>query len=48
MLRAMEKAQEFQQLDGKAFAGNKRLVRGALTAKMKADLDAGTGLAVGS
>ncbi|NCF79023.1 MAG: crotonase/enoyl-CoA hydratase family protein [Alphaproteobacteria bacterium] len=48
MVRAMEKAQEFQQLDGKAFAGNKRLVRGALTAKMKADLDAGTGLAVGS
>lgn len=37
--RAMEKAKQFQELHGKAYAGNKKLVRGALTAKMTADLD---------
>lgn len=44
MTRALEKAQEMQKLDAKAFAGNKKLVRGPLTEKMTADLDAGTGL----
>ncbi len=44
--RAMEKAKEMQQLDGKAYAGNKRLVRGALSAKMAADLDGVEALSV--
>ncbi|CAI8202330.1 MAG: Carnitinyl-CoA dehydratase [Alphaproteobacteria bacterium] len=47
MNRALEKAAEMQKLDGKAFAGNKKLVRGALTAKMTADLESGKGLQVG-
>jgi len=47
MKRALEKAAEMQKLDGKAFAGNKKLVRGALTAKMTADLESGKGLQVG-
>ena len=47
MGRALEKAAEMQKLDGKAFAGNKKLVRGALTAKMAADLESGKGLQVG-
>lgn len=47
MKRAFEKAQEFQKLDGKAFAGNKRLIRGSLTEKMISDLDSGKGLKVG-
>lgn len=48
MARAIEKAQELQKLDGKAYAGNKKLTRGALSEKMNADLDAGTGLSVGA
>ena len=44
MARAMEKAAQMQELHGKAYAGNKRLVRGALTAKMTAELNAGAGL----
>ena len=48
MARATEKAKEMQKLDGKAFAGNKKLLRGALTAKMTADLDSGKGLSVGA
>ena len=43
MPRAMEKAKALQELHPKAYAGNKRLVRGALTEKLKAglnDLDA--------
>jgi len=47
MKHALEKAAEMQKLDGKAFAGNKKLVRGALTAKMTADLESGKGLQVG-
>lgn len=46
MARAMEKAQELQKLDGKAYAGNKKLVRGALTDKMSADLKSQAGLSV--
>ena len=48
MVRAMEKAQEFQKLDGKAYTGNKKLVRGAIAEKIMADLEAGTGLSVGT
>ena len=44
--RALEKAAEMQKLDGRAYAGNKKLVRGALTEKMTADLDSGKGLQV--
>ena len=43
---AHEKAAEMQKLDGRAFAGNKKLVRGALTEKMSADLESGKGLQV--
>lgn len=39
MERAMEKALAMQKLSGKAYAGNKRLVRGAVTDKINADLD---------
>lgn len=46
MDRAREKAAEMQKLDGRAFAGNKKLVRGALTEKMAADLESGKGLQV--
>ena len=46
MDRALEKAAEMQKLDGGAYAGNKKLVRGALTEKMIADLDSGKGLQV--
>jgi hypothetical protein len=35
-----------QKLDGKAYAGNKKLVRGPLTQKMLAELEAGKGLSV--
>ena len=38
MERAMEKAQEFQKLYGKAYAGNKKMVRGAIAKKIMADL----------
>lgn len=48
MARAMEKAAALQKLDGKAFAGNKRLIRGAITEKMLADLKSGKGLKVGA
>lgn len=48
MARAIEKAQEFQNLDGKSYAGNKKLVRGAVTEKMLADLKSGKGLKVGA
>jgi enoyl-CoA hydratase len=44
--RALEKAAEMQKLDARAFAGNKKLLRGVLTEKMTADLDSGTGLQV--
>jgi len=44
--RALEKAAEMQNLDSRAYAGNKKLVRGALTEKMTADLDSGKGLQV--
>ncbi len=44
--RALEKAAEMQKLDGRAYAGNKKLVRGALTEKMTTDLDIGKGLQV--
>ena len=44
--RALEKAAEMQKLDGRAYAGNKKLVRGALTEKMTTDLDSGKGLQV--
>ncbi|MGC6534229.1 MAG: crotonase/enoyl-CoA hydratase family protein [Parvibaculales bacterium] len=43
---AMEKAKAMQQLHGKAYAGNKRLVRGALTDKMTADLAAADSMSV--
>ena len=46
MDRALEKAKEMQKLDGRAFAGNKNLVRGVLTEKMVTDLDGGKGLQV--
>lgn len=46
MTRAMEKARDMQKLDGKAYAGNKMLVRGPLTQKMLAELEAGKGLSV--
>ena len=46
MTRAMEKARDMQKLDGKAYAGNKKLVRGPLTQKMLAELEAGKGLSV--
>ena len=46
MNRALEKAAEMQKLDGRAYAGNKKLVRGALTEKMTTDLDSGKGLQV--
>jgi hypothetical protein len=46
MHRALEKAAEMQKLDGRAFAGNKKLLRGVLTEKMTADLDSGKGLQV--
>lgn len=36
--RAMEKAQAMQKLSGKAFAGNKKLIRGATIKSMKAGL----------
>ena len=45
--RALEKAAEMQKLDGRAFAGNKKLVRGAITEKMTTDLESGRGLQVG-
>lgn len=44
--RAMVKAAEMQKLDGKAYAGNKKLVRGVLTDKMTADLKSAKGLDV--
>lgn len=47
MERAMEKAEEMQKLDSKAFAGNKNLVRGIVAAKMADDLASGKGLKVG-
>ena len=47
MHRALEKAAEMQKLDGRAFAGNKKLVRGAITEKMTTDLESGRGLQVG-
>ena len=46
MQRALEKAKEMQKLDARAFAGNKKLLRGVLTEKMTADLDSGKGLQV--
>jgi enoyl-CoA hydratase len=46
MARAMEKAQEMQKLHPKAYAGNKKLVRGALTEKMTAELKQAEGLSV--
>jgi len=46
MDRAMEKAQEMQKLDGKAYAGNKKLIRGALTEKMLTELASNKGLSV--
>ena len=45
--RALEKAAEMQKLDGRAYAGNKKLVRGAITEKMTTDLESGRGLQVG-
>lgn len=47
MERAMEKAHEMQKLDGKAYYGNKKLVRGAVADKIEADLKTGKGLKVG-
>ena len=47
MERAMEKAKEMQKLHPKAYAGNKKLVRGALTEKMASELRNGEGLSVG-
>lgn len=46
MARAMEKAQEMQKLDGKAYAGNKRLIRGPVTDKMAGDLEGVSNLSV--
>jgi hypothetical protein len=46
MARAMEKAKALQALHPKAYAGNKRLVRGATTDKMTAGLANAEGLSV--
>jgi enoyl-CoA hydratase len=46
MARAMEKAKALQALHPKAYAGNKRLVRGATTEKMAAGLADMAGLSV--
>jgi enoyl-CoA hydratase len=46
MARAMEKAKAFQALHPKAYAGNKRLVRGATTDTMIAGLADTSGLSV--
>lgn len=46
MTRAMEKAKAMQELHPKAYASNKRLVRGALSDKLAADLSGGEGLSV--
>lgn len=46
MARAMEKAKAMQELHPKAYAGNKKLVRGELSDKLARDLAGGEGLSV--
>jgi enoyl-CoA hydratase len=45
--RTLEKAQALLELDGKAFAGNKKIIRGAAIEKIRAELETGAGLQVG-
>ena len=46
MARAMEKAKAFQELHPKAYAGNKKLVRGAAATKIQIALANGGGITV--
>lgn len=46
MARAMEKAKAFQELHPKAYAGNKKLVRGAAATKIQTALANGGGITV--
>ena len=46
--RTFEKAKTLQELDAKAFAGNKKVIRGAMIEKIRADLETGAGLKVGA
>lgn len=44
--RVAEKVAYFKQLDGPAYAGNKKYIRGEMSAEIRADLDTGKGMNV--